>query len=138
MLAAIVTGVAESATTTVIPKQLSGDWGRGGETYGRMVVSPQGRVRIDQVCSASSSATCLGYHGHATFSRITAHRLTISYVPGLTISDVPSCNKTGTYRWKFTNILGASDHLKLKKIHDACQPRVHLFAGIWLGTRTVP
>ena len=73
---------------------------------------------------------------HAKFSRVTAHRLTISYVPGLTISDEPSCNRTGTYRWKFTNIKGASNHLKLKKIHDACQARVHLFTGTWLTAST--
>ena len=143
---ATVTGVATAGHTSArqgqtgytgtIPKQLSGAWGRGGDTYGRMIVSPRGRVEIDQVCGASSSATCLGYHGHAKFSRVTAHRLTISYVPGLTVSDVPTCDRTGTYRWKFTNIQGASDHLKLTKIHDACKPRVGLLAGIWLGTRT--
>jgi hypothetical protein len=137
VLAAIVTGVAASATKTVLPKQLSGAWGRGGDTYGRMIVSPRGRVEIDQVCGTSSSSTCRGYHGHAKFSHVTAHRLTISYVPGLTVSDEPSCNGTGTYRWKFTNIQGASDKLKLTKIHDACKARVHLVLGTWLRTRTV-
>ena len=138
VLAAVVTGVAASATKTVLPKQLSGAWGRGGDTYGRMIVSPRGRVEIDQVCGTSSSSTCRGYHGHAKFSHVTAHRLTISYVPGLTVSDEPSCNRTGTYRWKFTNIQGASDKLKLTKIHDECRVRVGLFAGIWLTAYPLP
>ena len=127
VLAAIVAGVAASAANTLLPKQLSGDWGRGGKIYGLIVVSPRGKVEIHQ----------LNYDGHAKFSRVTAHRLSVSYVPGLTVSDVPSCDRTGTYRWRFTNIQGASDQLELKKIHDACKARVHLFAGIWLRTRTV-
>ena len=146
--AATVTGVATAGHTSArqgqagytgtIPKQLSGAWGRGGDTYGRMIVSPRGRVEIDQVCGTSSSSTCRGYHGHAKFSHVTAHRLTISYVPGLTVSDEPSCNRTGTYRWKFTNIQGASDKLKLTKIHDECRVRVGLFAGIWLTAYPLP
>ena len=107
VLAAMVTGVAESAATTVVPKQLTGRWGRGGVL---MAVSSRGKVEIDVY--------------HAKFSRVTAHRLTVS--------GVPTCSGTGTYRWKFTNIQGASDKLKLKKIHDACRVRVGLFAGTWL------
>ena len=124
VLAAILTGVASSATKTVLPKQLSGRWGREHQTV-LMVVSRRGKVDIVDTY-------------HATFSSVTAHRLTISYVPGLTVSDEPSCNRTGTYRWKFTNIQGASDHLKLTKIHDACKARVHLFAGIWVTAYRMP
>jgi hypothetical protein len=124
VLGAIVTGVAAPATTTVIPKQLSGRWGREHQTM-LMVVSPRGKVDIVDAY-------------HATFSRVTAHRLTISYVPGLTVSDEPSCDRTGTYRWKFTNIQGASDHLKLTKIHDGCKSRVHLFTGLWLTAYHMP
>jgi len=116
LAAAIVTGVAQSAATTVIPKQLSGRWGREHQTV-LMVVSPRGKVDIDSTY-------------HARFSHVTAHRLTVS--------GIPSCDRTGTYRWKFTNIQGASDHLKLKKIHDACGVRVGLFAGLWLTAYRMP
>jgi len=112
VLAAIVTGVAASAANTVIPKQLSGRWGRGGDkTDVLMVVSPRGKVDINDTY-------------HAKFSRVTAHRLSIG--------GIPSCSGTGTYRWKFTNHQHSSDKLKLTKIHDACQVRVGLFSGIWL------
>jgi hypothetical protein len=124
VLAAIVTGVASSAATTVIPKQLSGRWGREHQTV-LMVVSSGGKVEINDTY-------------HTTFSRVTAHRLTISYVPSLTVSDVPSCNRTGTYRWKFTNHQHSSDKLTLTKIHDACKARVHLFAGMWVTAYRMP
>jgi hypothetical protein len=99
-----------------------------------MVVSPRGRVEIRQNYGVPGRC-CSGVYV-TKFSRVTAHRLTISYVPGLTVYRVPPCDRTGTYRWKFMNIQGASDHLKLEKIHDACKRRVDLFAGTWLTTIT--
>src|SRR5215471_3415151 len=47
VLAAIVTGVAASATTTAIPEKLTGKWERNHGM--RMVVSPRGAVEIDPV-----------------------------------------------------------------------------------------
>lgn len=123
LLAAIETGVAASAAKTVIPRRLTGAWGRGGDNYGLIVVSTRGKIEIKVIEGAY----------HAKFSRVTAHRLTVSYVPGLTVSALPSCSRKGTYRWKVAN-----HQLELKKIHDACEPRVGLFAGVWLRARTAP
>src|SRR5262249_26839347 len=107
VLAVIVTGVAASATNTVIPKRLTGSWGRQNAWW--MVVSTEGKVKIDA-----------GAVYHAKFSRVTAHRLTVS--------GVPSCSGTGTYRWTITkDMFSGSDLLKLTKIHDACKPRVNMF-----------
>ena len=82
VLAAIVTGVAESAAKTAIPKQLTGRWGREKQTM-LMVVSSRGKVDWNDTY-------------HAELSHVTAHRLTLSYVPGLTVSNEPSCNRTST------------------------------------------
>jgi len=112
VLAAIVTGVAASATTTAIPNQLTGSWQRENMVL-TMVVSPQGKVKLYE----------LGVR-HARFSAVTAHRLDISGY---------SCSGTGTYRWTITKGVAGSGHaqLKLKKIHDACKSRVDQFAGTW-------
>jgi hypothetical protein len=125
VLAAIVTGVAASAATTVIPKQLTGSWGRGADP--EMAVSPRGKVEIYD----------FGVY-HARFSRVTKHRLSIS-VETLPGGPLPaSCSGTGTYRWTIANhgdVLHEPGHqLKLTKIHDACERRVGQFAGIWFGT----
>jgi hypothetical protein len=113
VLAAIVTGVAASATKTVIPKQLTGSWSRLG--IGGITVSPRGRVTINPFGT-----------DHARFSHVTAQRLNISRY---------SCSGTGTYRWTILNhgdVIGEPGHeLKLTKIHDACKQRVGLFSGRW-------
>ena len=122
VLAAIVTGVAASAATTVIPKQLTGSWGRGADP--EMAVSPRGKVEIYD----------FGVY-HARFSRVTKHRLSIS-VETLPGGPLPaSCSGTGTYRWTILNhgdVIGEPGHeLTLKKIHDACKGRIDLFARRW-------
>jgi hypothetical protein len=113
VLAAIVTGVAASAAKTVIPKQLTGSWQQENKVL-TMVVSRRGKVKIYD----------FGVY-HARFSRVTAHRLSIS---GL-------CSGTATYRWTITKgvpgLGRAQLKLKLKKIHDACKSRVEQFAGTW-------
>jgi hypothetical protein len=113
VLAAIITGVAASATTTVIPKQLTGDWSKN-QGLG-ISVSPQGTVKWNDFRVY-----------HARFSHVTKHRLSISGY---------SCSGTGTYRWTILNhgdVIGEPGHeLKLKKIHDACKGRVGVFAGRW-------
>jgi len=127
LLAATVTGVAESATKTANPKLLTGRWNQwdhGKSTV--MVVSRPGRVEIDQSCSASltTPATCTSYDDHAEFSHVTAHRLRIS--------GIPSCSGTGRYRWTITlarTWVGSRDYaFRLTKIHDPCKARVNLFA----------
>ena len=105
VLAAIVTGVAESAATTVVPKQLTGKWRRGGAV---MDIDPLGLGGIER-----------GLGGFdLVFERVAAHRLAIS--------GAPSCSGTGTYRWTVAN-----RKLKLTKIHDACKSRVGWLAGTW-------
>src|SRR5215831_294297 len=108
VLAAIVTGVAASATKTAVPKQLTGAWlHRGGMGVGKsMIVGPGGKVRFGRG----------GVAYHAKLSRVTAHRLRIS--------GVVSCSGTGTYRWQV-----AKRQLKVTKIHDACEMRVGLLAS---------
>jgi hypothetical protein len=111
VLAAIITGVAASATTTVVPKQLTGSWYPRGANPGfsaLMDFSPRGKIHFGGPSPY-----------HAKVSRVTAHRLTVS--------GIRWCSGTGTYRWK-----AAGRQLQLWKIHDACKPRVNLFAGIWL------
>jgi hypothetical protein len=114
VLAAIVTGVAASATTTAIPKQLTGRWERNDRS---MRVYSFGEVPV-----WSSEGRELG--NDTWFSRVTAHRLTIR--GGI-------CSGTGTYRWTTIKSLAAlgGAQLKLKKIHDACEARVNLFVGTW-------
>ena len=114
VFAAIVTGVAASATTTVVPKQLTGMWIRGGGMREGMFVSPGGKVRIGEFVAY-----------HAELSRVTAHRLRIS--------GVVSCSGTGTYRWQI-----AHNQLKVTKIHDACDMRVGLLAGDRPNWRRLP
>jgi hypothetical protein len=123
VLAAIVTGVAASAATTVIPKQLTGTWSRlGPPGADQITVSPRGKV-----------TTPLGTL-YDTFSRVTAHRLSISG-PASGAGRGP-CSGTGRYRWKvakipYGDIYKPGHQLTLTKIHDACKPRVGLFSGRW-------
>ena len=109
VLAAILTGVAASAATTAIPKQLTGGWVRNAAPAVSMVVSPRGRVEIYEIAV-----------DHAKLSRVTAHRLRIS--------GIRSCSGTGTYRWTMTKDFGG-DGLNFKKIHDPCKMRVGLLTG---------
>jgi hypothetical protein len=101
-------------------KQLTGRWDR--INWGVvMVVGPRGKVAVH-----NSGA---GWY-YAKFSRVTAHRLSIS--------GVPSCSGTGTYRWTITAKFSGWS-LNLKKIHDACKPRVNLFAhDDWGGNPSWP
>jgi hypothetical protein len=108
VLAATVTGVAQSAAMTAVPKQLTGKWTRNG--WG-MTIYSSGLGGIGRGLSG----------GDVEFSRVTAHRLTFGGGP---VS--ASCSGNGRYRWKV-----AGHRLKLKKINDACKPRVHVLAGIW-------
>jgi hypothetical protein len=124
VLAAIVTGVAASATTTVIPDRLTGRWERGNGTV--MTVGARGKVNI-----SGAQNNQKGWW-HTKFSRVTSHRLTVSAIPGLTDTVVPSCSRTGTYRWTFTTRGFGGHPLKLTKIHDPCEPRVGLLTGdLW-------
>ena len=126
-LAAIVTGVAASATMTVVPKQLTGHWTRPVSYGAGMTVGPRGEVTITP-----------GFRGfHARFSRVTKHRLSISR-QGLAAggSSLWSCSGTGTYRWTtakipYGDIYKPGHQLTLTKIHDTCKPRVRLFSGRW-------
>src|SRR5215472_16104794 len=81
VLAAIVTGVAASATTTAVPKQLTRTWRRNGVV---MTTHSNGK---------GGYADGLAM-GDLDFSRVTAHRLVIGAGP---------CSGTGTYRWKVAN-----------------------------------
>jgi hypothetical protein len=117
LLPATVTGVAASATKTVIPKQLTGRWERDN---GRVIVVAGGKVVV-KVDAFTNGA-------QARFSHVKAHRLSIS---GLW-----SCSGAGTYRWTITQgvLPGSLSHgyvLRLTKIHDACKARVRLFAHSW-------
>ena len=104
VLAATVTGVAASATTTAVPKWLIGKWESGNGTL--MVVGPRGKVNF--------SKTAINKAGwwHARFSHVTAHRLSIR--------GPRSCSGTGTYTWTFSGMGPTTFH----KIHDACKLRV--------------
>jgi hypothetical protein len=123
VLAAIVTGVAASATNTVVPKQLTGGWSRLGTSVRSIGVGPRGKVTIYPFGT-----------DHARFSRVTAHRLIIS--GPASIVDPGPCSGTGTYRWTiatipYGDIYKPGHQLTLTKIHDACKPRVGLFSGRW-------
>jgi hypothetical protein len=107
VLAAIVTGVAASATTTAVPKQLIGKWESGNGTL--MVVGPRGKVNFSK-----AEINKAGWW-HAEFSHVRAHRLSIS--------GPRSCSGTGTYAWEFTTGFGGGQ-LRFHKIHDACKLRV--------------
>jgi hypothetical protein len=122
VLAAIVTGVAASATNTVVPSQLTGRWALpySGTV---MVVGPRGKVNI--------------HHErwyHAKFLRVTEHGL--APLGRLSISGGPrSCSGTGTYGWKTWYGLSGGSFLHFTTIHDACKPRVDLLGSHW---RTLP
>jgi hypothetical protein len=123
VLAATVTGVAASVTTTAVPKQLTGNW-EGPYWPSQMVIGPRGKVEI---------GAGRGYHGK--FSHVTAHKKhgRDEWVGRLTISGIPSCSGTGTYRWTITNqgsLSGGHTYvLKFTEIHDPCQLRVNLLTG---------
>ena len=118
VVAAIVTGVAASATTTAVPKQLTGWWKREGV--------------LIWVGSSGTVTLIPGFGGYEMeFSRVTAHRLTVSGSLFDGKGGLVSCSgTTDRYRWKV-----ASHQLKLTKIHDACRPRVNMFAGVWGRTK---
>ena len=117
VLAAIVTGVAASATTTAVPKQLTGKWGLQDGVV--MVVGPRGKVNISKAMINKAPA---GWW-HTKFSPVTAHRVSIS--------GPRSCPGTGTYSWKiwYEGPLGRGYQLAFTKIHDACKLRVNLWTG---------
>src|SRR5262245_15223297 len=113
VLAATVTGVATSATTTVIPKQLTGRW-ELPDTQMVMVVRPQGKVNI----SKGAPWHRAGWY-HAKLSGVTVHQ----HHGRLSISGPRSCSGTGTYSWKIFHPTGwfrGSHSLAFTKIHDAC------------------
>lgn len=112
VLAAIVTGVAASATKTAIPKQLTGKWERGDGVV--MVVGPRGKVNFSKAMINKA-----GWY-HTEFSHVTAHRLSIS--------GPRSCSGTGTYRWGIAlrRFFGGGPRINFKTIHDACKLRVGL------------
>ena len=124
LAAAIVTGVAQSAATTAVPKLLTGKW--EGPPHGpeQMVIGPRGKVEIRA-----------GRWYHARFSRVTAHKHGgVERVGRLSISGIRSCSGTGTYRWTITSpgsLSGGHPHfLKFTEIHDPCKPRVNLLAPV--------
>jgi len=110
VLAAIVTGVAESATTTAIPKEMTGKWGG-------MVVGRQGKVTIHE-----------GHWYHLKILHVTAYAGQRGW---LSISGIPSCSGkgsgTGTYGWFIGGHLeGRGSWLNFKPVQDACKQRVNL------------
>jgi hypothetical protein len=113
VLAAIVSGVATSATTTVIPKRLAGRWERGdGEV---MVVGRRGWVSFNSVLLNKPGWS------HAEFLHGMRFRLNII--------GPKVCSGTGTYRWTITDDGFIGDQLNFKKIHDACKLRVSLLTS---------
>jgi hypothetical protein len=128
VLAAIVTGVAASATTTVMPKQLTGKWGIP-DTQQVMVVGPRGKVNISKAAPWHKA----GWY-HTKFSRVTAHK----HHGRLSISGPRSCSGTGTYSWKISHEGGLSNSYQLAftKIHDPCKLRVNLWTGHGIGRIT--
>jgi len=116
VLAAIVTGVAASATTTAIPKQLTGKWTRRNGRV--MTMHSNGKGEYQYGLGASDM----------DFSRVTAHRLVISVAAPCSGTGIYHWG-TGTYHWKVAN-----RKLTLSKIHDACEGRVNLLAGTWRRT----
>jgi hypothetical protein len=118
VLAAIVTGVAASATKTVVPKQLTGKWELQNGV--KMVVGPGGKVNISK-----AEINKAGWY-HAKFSRVTVHK----HHGRLSIIGPRSCAGTGIYRWRiwYEGLLGRGYQLAFTKIHDACKLRV----GLWV------
>ena len=117
VLAVIVTGVAGSATTTVVPKQLTGRWALPFSNGTVMVVGRRGKVTIHHE-----------RRYHLKFLRVTEYGL--APLGWLTISGGPrSCSGTGTYGWKTWYGLGDGPFLHFKTIHDPCKPRVNLLGS---------
>jgi hypothetical protein len=127
VLAAIVTGVAASATKTAIPEKLTGKWAQYNWGPARvMVIGPRGKVNM--------KVGTRWYY--MTFSHVNVTANKYKHHGRLTISGPRSCSGTGTYRWTILKPGGAlSNHagwgLRLKKIHDACKARVNLFPYDW-------
>jgi hypothetical protein len=119
VLAAIVTAVAASATSTAVPRQLTGSWSTQ-DGFARMFVSPRGKVKVYDLAT-----------NYYRFSHITADKLSIS--------GTLACSGTGRYRWKITNgrLEGNKPFyvLRIKKIHDACQDRGVFTRNMWLQPR---
>ena len=115
VLAATVTGIAASATKTVVPNQLTGRWGG-------MVVGRRGKVTIHR-----------DRWYHLKISHVTTH----SGWGWLIISGMPSCSGkgsgTGTYGWYVHPHLAGGEYLSFNKVQDACKQRVHLLniGGGW-------
>jgi hypothetical protein len=114
VLAAIVTGVAASATKTVVPNQLTGRWGG-------MVVGRRGKVSIHR-----------DRWYHLKISHVTTH----AGWGWLSISGMPSCSGTGsgtgTYGWSIGfSLAGGGERLNFKKVQDACKQRVQLLDTSW-------
>ena len=114
VLAAIVTGVAASATKTAPPTPLTGRWARPNWGGDLLFIRPRGKVEIRD-----------GGWYFARIKRGAAHRLRIS--------GIRSCSGTGTYRWTITyhgDFLSSKNgyELTFKKIDDACKLRVNLLA----------
>ena len=110
-------------SSNLLPKQLTGGWSRLGKPgVDSISVGPRGKVTWPL-------ATV-----HARFSRVTAHRLSISSPASIT--DPGPCSRTGTYRWTiakipYGDIYEPGHQLTLTKIHDACKDRVRQYAGHW-------
>jgi len=121
LLAASVTGVAVSATKTVVPKQLTGKWGLL-VPQAVMVVGPRGNVSLSKGAPWHKA----GWY-HARFSRVTAQK----HHGRLSISGPRSCSGTGTYSWKISRERGWNHgyQLAFTKINDACKLRVNLWTG---------
>jgi hypothetical protein len=114
VLAAIVTGVATPATSTVIPKRLTGRWKRDdGEV---MIIGRRGMVSFNSALLNKPGWT------HAEFLHFTRHP------HRLTISGPRWCSRTGIYHWGIGVQYGFRNSwvLTLKKIRDACRLRVSL------------
>ena len=115
VLAATVTGVAESAAKTLPPTPLTGRWARPNWGGDLLFVRPRGKVEV----------RANGWY-FARIKRGAAHQLRIG--------GIRSCSGTGTYRWGITNhgYEGLSSRygyeLAFKKIHDSCKLRVDLLA----------
>jgi hypothetical protein len=118
VLAAIVTGVAASATKTLPPTPLTGRWARPNWGGDLLFVRPRGKVEV----------RANGWY-FARIKRGAAHQLRIS--------GIRSCSGTGTYRWTITvkvpaGFVPPAYALTFKKIHDACKLRVNLLrAHTW-------
>ena len=119
VLAAVVTGVAESATKTAIPEKLTGKWERYNWGPAVMVVGPRGKVNVTKAWTKKPR----WYHTKFSQVNVTARQLTIS--------GPRSCSGTGRYGWTIYQHGLDGWVLRLTKIHDACSARVNLFAHDW-------